>query len=469
MNNLRFSIVAGLVALLSASPAPAQQPASTNTPGDCVFFRDGDILYGKLLAIDPRSAVRWQHPDAAEPIEFKPESVSQIEFPPVTATAAQSNSSCRIYFGNGDKLEGNLVACDRDTVTLQTWYADRLTISRGVSQDPIRTIAFLPRQPAMFDGLTSMDGWTQGNAVKAFAGDSGDWVYRHGAFYANKPASIARDVKLPDRAEVQFDLAWRGLFSVAVALYTDSLQPILLANKDQGPAFGAFYSLRFLSPYFVSLTPISKNDPLRTLELMVPSLSNKDRIHVDLRMSKLEHRIVLLLDGVMIKEWTDPTGFTAEGTGLRFVQNPGGGAVKLSHLRVTGWNGVLDEAPAVLPDPAHDMISMETGPKTSGSIQTIANGQISFQGAGGLTRIPVSQVSAIDFAENSTALSNNVVGSVHATFARGGFVTFDLVSWKPDAMLVYSPVFGKATFNPSVFSRLQFIAHDPKNAEEPKG
>ena len=105
---------------------------------------------------------------------------------------------------------------------------------------------------------------------------------------------------------------------MAVALYTDSLQPILLTAKDQGPAFGAFYSLRFQSPYFISLTPIRKNDPLRSLDLMVPSLSNKDRVHVDLRMSKPDHRIVLFLDGVMIKEWIDPAGIHRGRNGPAF-------------------------------------------------------------------------------------------------------------------------------------------------------
>ena len=469
MNNVRSIIAAGVIALLAGSPAPAQQPASTNTTADSLFFRDGDMLYGKLLAIDPRNAVRWQHPDAAEPIDFKPDSISQIEFPPAKAAAVQSNSSCRVYYGNGDTMEGNLVSCDRDTLTLQTWYAGRLSISRTLLQDPIQTLAFLPRQPAMFDGLTGMEGWTQGNAVKAFAGESGEWTYRHGAFYANKPASIARDLNLPDRSEIQFDLTWKGSFNVAVALYTDSLQPILLAAKDQGPVFGAFYSLRLQSPYFISLTPVRKNDPIRSLgDLIVPSLNNRDRIHVDLRISKPDHRIVLFLDGVMIKEWLSPEGFTAEGTGLRFVQN-GGGSIKLSHLRVTAWNGVLDEAPAVSPDPSHAMISMESGAKASGLIQTIANGEISFLGAGGLTKIPVNKVSAIDFAGIATEAPKTAPGSVRATFARGGFVTFDLLSWWPDAILVTNPVFGKATFEPAAFSRLQFIAPEPKSTDEPKG
>jgi hypothetical protein len=468
MTNLRLIIVAGLLALLPACPAPAQQ-APTNTQSDSLFFRDGDMLYGKLLAIEPSNFVRWQHPDAAEPIEFKPESISQIEFAPAKASAAQSNSSCRIYFGNGDTMDGNLLSCDRDTLTLQTWYAGQLTISRTGLQNPVQTVAFLPRQPAMFDGLTGMDGWTQGNAVKAFASDSGQWIYRHGAFYANKPASIARDLKVPDRSEIQFDLAWKGSFNVAVALYTDSLQPILLAAKDQGPAFGAFYSLRFQSPYFISLTPIRKNEVSRSLgDLIVPSLSNRDRVHIELRMSKPDHRIVLFLDGVMIKEWIDSAGFRGEGTGLRFVQN-GGGSIKLSHLRVTAWNGVLDEASALSPDPAHDMISMEAGAKISGLVQTIANGQISFLADGGMTKIPVNKVSAIDFAGVATEASKTAPGSVRATFARGGFLTVDLLSWRPDAVLVTSPVFGRATFDPAAFSRLQFVLPQPKTADEPKG
>ena len=313
-----------------------------------------------------------------------------------------------------------------------------------------------------------MEGWTQGNAVAAFATESGEWIYRHGAFYANKPASIARDLKLPDRAEIQFDLAWKGQFNIALALYTDSLQPILLTAKDQGPAFGAFYSLRIQSPYLIDLMPIRKNDPNRSLgELIVPSLSNRDRAHIDLRISKPDHRIVLFLDGVMIKQWASPPDFTPQGTGLRFVQNIGG-SIKLSHLRVAPWNGVLDEAPEVSADPSHDLISLESGAKTAGLIQTIENGQITVQGAGGMTKIPLSQVSAIDFAGVATEAPKTAPGSVRATFVRGGFLTFNLLSWRPDGVIVSSPAFGKATFDPAAFSRLQFVVPETKPADEPK-
>jgi hypothetical protein len=471
MNNLRTILVAAALALLSVfnSPARAESSASTNNPLDALFFRDGDMLYGKLLSIDPGQSVRWQHPDDSEAIEFKPDGIAKIEFSPLKTTAVQSNSTCRVYFGNGDTLEGNLVSCSRDSLTLDTWYAGRLTIQRTSAQDPVQTIAFMPRQPAIFEGPTGLEGWTQGNPVAAFAMESGQWIYRHGAFYANKNASIARDLKLPDRSEIQFDMAWKGQFNLAVALYTDSLQPILLTAKDQGPAFGAFYSLRIQSPYLIDLTPISKGEPSRSLgELIVPSLSNRDRAHIDLRVSKPEHRVVLFLDGVMIKQWTAPTGFTPQGAGLRFVQNAMG-SIKFSHLRVAPWNGVLEEAPEASADPTHDLVSLESGAKTSGLIQTIDNGQISIQTAdGGATKVPLLKVSAIDFASVTTEAPKIAQGSLRATFARGGFITINLLSWRPDGIQVSSPLFGKATFDPAAFTRLQFVLPEPKPGDEPK-
>ncbi len=325
MNNLRPILIAAVLALIAACPSPvhAQSSASTNNPLDSLFLLDGDMLYGKLLSIDPAQSIRWQHPDAAEPIEFKPDVIAKIEFSPTKTTTVQSNSSCRVYFGNGDTLEGNLVLCTRDTLILDTWYGGRLTIQRTLAQAPVQTIAFMPRQPAIFEGPTGLEGWTQGNPVAAFATESGQWIYRHGAFYANKNASIARDLKLPDRSEIQFDMAWKGQFNLAIALYTDSLQPILLTAKDQAPAFGAFYSLRIQSPYLIDIMPISKNEPNRSMgELIVPALSNRDRAHIDVRVSKPDHRVVLFLDGVMIKQWTAPPAVSPRAPDCALSKTP---------------------------------------------------------------------------------------------------------------------------------------------------
>ena len=444
----------------------AGAPAFAHADADCLSFRDGDVLYGKLLEIQSGHLIRWQHPDASEPIDFTPESVAQIDFAPRPISPGRADYSCKLWLANGDALEGNLVASDRDALTLDTWYAGKLKIPRRVLQ----TLAFNPRTPSVFDGLTGLDGWTQGNAVKGIISESGQWSYRNGAFYADKAASIARDMKLPDRAQVQFDLAWKGPLNLALALYTDSLQPILLTEKENGPDFGGFYSLRFANTLFITLTPIRKKDPLRVLDepLVVQSLVQKDRVHVDLRMSKTDRQVALFLDGALIKDWIDPSGFAGQGTGVRFVNNSLGGAVKMYNFRVSKWNGVLDDASAEGPDLSHDVVYLDSGAKINGAVASIADGKISLLTIGGTTNVPLANASAIEFARFQGQTPPPSAVNTRATFVQGGAVTFELLSWRPDGVECSSPDFGRVKFDPAAFGRLQFLASEPKKAEPPK-
>jgi hypothetical protein len=300
--------------------------------------------------------------------------------------------------------------------------------------------------------------------------ESGQWSYRNGAFYSDKAASIARDLKLPDQSRVQFDMAWRGPLSLAIALYTDSLQPILLTDRENGPDFGGFYSLRFQNTVFVSLTPIRKKGPMLSLgdPFIIQSLTQKTRVQVDLRMSKADHRVALFLDGGLIKDWIDPGVFAGEGTGVRFVNNQAGSAVKISNLRVSKWNGVLDEASADSLDPAHDVVFLESGAKISGAVISIANGRISLLTTAGATNVPLAGASAIEFAPFQGRTPPPAAVNTHATFVQGGSVTFELLAWRPEGVAGLSPDFGKVTFDPAAFGRLQFLSSDPTKAPEPK-
>ncbi|HEV7926811.1 MAG TPA: hypothetical protein VGR14_15735 [Verrucomicrobiae bacterium] len=466
LNNTFRLILAGLLAI-GGSVAPAlAETATTNAETDRLSFRDGDVLYGKLLEIQPGKFLRWQHPDSSEPIDFKPESVAQIGFAPRPPSTGRTDYSCKLWLANGDALAGNLIGCDRDALTLDTWYAGKLKIPRRALQ----TLAFNPRtNQVLFDGLTGLDGWTQGDAAKGAIVESGQWTYRDGAFYADKAASIARDLKLPDRSQIQFDMAWRGPLYLAIALYTDSLQPILLTDKENGPDFGAFYSLRFFNTIYVTLTPIRKKDPLKPMgdPLIIPSLTQKDRVHVDLRMSKADRRVALFIDGMLIKDWIDPSGFAGDGGGVRLVNNQQS-VVKISNFRVSRWNGVLDDSASEAPDPSHDVVLLESGAKTTGAVVSIADGQISLLTAAGAATIPIAGTSAIEFARFQGQSPPPAAANAHATFRQGGAVTFELSAWRPDGIAGISPDFGKVTFDPAAFVRLQFLSADPKPPEEPK-
>jgi hypothetical protein len=460
MNSIKRTIsnIAGMALIVALATSASAQPQ----PENALHFRNGDLLYGELLAIDAPNAVRWQLPDAATPIEFRPDSIAQIDFPTSTNSIALTNNACRLLLANGDLLEGSLVSCDHDALVLETWFAGSLNIPRT----SLQSVGFISHSPAIFDGITGLDGWTQGAAAAAFPAESGQWNYHKDAFYADKPASIARDLKLPDVAEIQFDLAWKGSLNFAVALYTDSLQPILLQGNGPGAAgFGGFYSLRIWNSA-VALWPVKKNDNyLRLGQVPVLSLMNKDRLHVDLRISKPQHKIALFLDDMPVKEWDDPEGFIGEGTGMRFVQNPGG-VIKLSNLRITQWDGIF--ADETTTDTTHDAFWPEKGAKVSGDIQFIANGKMTVRTTNGPVEIPLEQLKTIEFAQRQTAPPQTQAANVHATFAQGGNLTFILESWRTNEMIIRSPDFGKARINPAAFSRLEFLYPETKPAEGPK-
>jgi hypothetical protein len=459
------SVLAGLslaAALAAGAPAPPPSESSTaqNPSSDGLLFRNGDLLYGELLSIDVQSAVLWRHPDAALPIEFKPDSVVQIDFPAPKTSTPPSSNSWRLLLADGDTLEGDLVSCDRDAVFWQTWYAGRLSIPRA----SLQSLDFVGHSPAVFDGITGLDGWTQAAAAATGPGESGRWTYRNGAFYADKTASIARDFKLPDLAEIQFDLAWKGVLNMAVALYTDSLQPVLLNLKDQAPDFGGFYSFCFQGTAVIDMRAIKKLDPLRSLgQLLDPSLNSKDRLHVDLRVNKAQHKITLLLDDTLVKEWVDPQGFIGEGTGMRFVQNPGS-VIKLSHLRVTHWNGTMEEPAA---DTGQDTCWLENGNDIAGAIESISNGKITVRTTNGPVNIPLAELKAVSFAHPHAGLRQAQAATVRATFNQGGGLSFILESWRPNEMIVRSADFGKARINPAAFTRLRFLFPEKKAPKEP--
>ena len=144
MNNPAASPLLGAIAALTlcaslcagddapaaaASINAAQSPALTATneapgvPVHSLLLRNGDRLYGKLLAIDSQNTVFWQHPDAAQPIEFKPETVSQIDFPAQHLPTGRSDYACKVRMAEGSLLQGSLVSCDLESLVLDTWYA----------------------------------------------------------------------------------------------------------------------------------------------------------------------------------------------------------------------------------------------------------------------------------------------------------------------------------------------------------
>ena len=355
---------------------------------------------------------------------------------------------------NDDQLEGELVSLDASQIALKTWYAGELRFPRSLVQSIQPTG---PSRSTIYEGPTNIADWTLGKTTAELP-NQGQWAYRNGAFYATRAASIARDVHLPDVSSVQFDLTWKGYFQLAIALYSDSLQPVSLANKESAPDFGGFYSLQ-LNTFSANLLPITKNDPIRYLgQASLLTLSQKNRAHVDIRTSKARHSISLLVNGELVREWIDPAEFAGRGSAIRFVHQ-GQGAVKIENIKVTEWDGLFEDKEAPPPPAKQDLAKLRNGDRASGSVATIQDGVITMTVLDRKLEIPFTRAKELAFArERATRPDPSLRTEIKAFFTRGGSLSLQVERWDSESLIATSPVFGKATFHPRAFNRFEFVA-----------
>jgi hypothetical protein len=462
IRNSKARVASGLLGLLLLLPGGvraaenareirvADRPSSTGR--DLLVFRNGDQLYGSLESIQGGEGLVWRRADVEEPITFKLENVREIQFPRRPARKPLSGLTSQIRLTNGDSVDGSLLEFGPDGVVLDTWYASRLSIPRAAVQ------TIFPRPPAtqaVFDGPTGLEGWTVGT-VRGMA-DGGEWRYRDGAFFANRPASIARDMKLPDLVRIEFDLAWYGTFNLAVALYTDYLHPINLASKDAEPPFGGFYSLQ-INNYMAHLMAITQTEPIRYLgQLPIHMLQLKNAAHVELLINKARNSISLLLDGNLIKQWVDPEGFIGKGTGLRLVHQ-GQGVSRISSLRITEWDGHFEDKVSTNSAPAHqDLARLKNGDRVAGRAGALRDGKFSFEIPGGVTLdVPFERIRHIDLGGEKADLAPSP-DQVQVHLAAGGSLTMTLEKWDAEELVATSRGFGRAVLNPAAVERIEFL------------
>ncbi|MEO7297134.1 MAG: hypothetical protein ABI042_01010 [Verrucomicrobiota bacterium] len=426
------------------------ETGSTNAPKHALRFRNGDTLLGNLESIDARKKVTWRRADVADPIEFIGTNISEIKFSHAKNPASGATNLCHLHFHNGDSLTGSLTLIDSEKIILETVFAGKMIFPRaGVRAiEPVTTGGEL-----IFAGPTGMDGWTQGKVTAATVGEPGEWKYTNGAFYATRAASIARDVKLPDVARIQFDLGWKDMLQAAIALYTSHLQPINLGSKETEPDFGGFYSLQ-INSFVATLMPVKKTAPLIYLgQVPVPTFSQKNRAHLEILVNKPRASVALLVDGVFVREWVDPDGFAGTGTAMRFVHQ-GQGAVKLSNLRIAEWNGKLEQTLTNEPALKEDSARLLNGDRVFGLLDTFRDGKFVFSVSNRKLDIPLARVSEIEFPATKF-VDEKVVAPIRVFLINGDSVTCRLEQWNQQGVKCFSPHFGNATFLPTAFERVE--------------
>jgi hypothetical protein len=440
-------------------PPPGGERESSRS--DLLEFLNGDVLHGTFLSVDAKGGTRWQHTAIKQVVEINLGSISKIRLDRPKSTNATPRQICSVRLTNNDELLGELISLDDESLNLETWYAGSLSIPRkmiGYIAPGQAKLASIYEGPGGLEGWTVKGGGGAGRIGIVRGGGAGNsWKYANGAFFSAGNGTIGRDFKLPPLSNIEFDLSWRGYLQLAISIYSDTLE-------SYG---GNSYMMQFnySSVYMQRMTRNGESSSFGQVE--IPAFNQKAKARVSLRSNKETKTISLLIDGAIVKQWTDRGEF-ASGGGLVFFQQ-GQGFAKISNLRISEWDGKFEDQSAASAKSKEDLVKLANNDKISGALKTIKDGKMSFNTAFATLDVPIERVAQIELSGEKSDKVGQKAGDVRAVFVDRGTVTFQLERWDDQQVVGNSPNFGKVKFLPTAFTMIQFNLDKAKTPEGDAG
>lgn len=430
-------------------PAPAGNSARSSSPtaapqdGDALKFRNGDSLHGTVVTVVPGSGLRWRRSDVKDPVMFDLANVVELRLVPRPPRTSRAVHRTVVELTNGDRLAGDIVSLNDKALVLNTWYAGTLSVKRPM----IQQITFGVANPdAVFVGPTGLDGWTR-------EGNRNAWTYRKGTLYGRQNGSIARDVNLPDMANIEFDVNWLGPFSMQFAFYIDDLRQLYNAG-------GYMLQFNYSNIY------LQRSRPQRGFNQLgnnadVPEFQRKTKAHISVRVNKPKKTIALFANGNLIKQWTDPAEFAGKGTGIMFFAQ-GQGELRVSNILVTTWDGKLDTdiSGASTNSTTEDLVLFANNDKVSGTLSGIANNEIAFATSFANMKIPLERVAQIEFDGKKAEQPRRQADDVRAYFLDGSRFTLALEKLDDQSLVGASENCGRVASSLDAFGRVQFHIYE---------
>ncbi|HEY1171711.1 MAG TPA: hypothetical protein VGH19_10095 [Verrucomicrobiae bacterium] len=414
---------------------------------DILQLLDGSILHGEMDTMEPGKTVNWKHPAANAPLQLKPDNLRQIRFGKAEKPPAGGNMTCRLMFDNGDEVFGNLISMSADTVVLDTAFAGILKAPRS----SVQSLRFLWKGfTASYEGPSTPDGW-------AISPGKDVWRFEDGAFYSTAVGSLGRDMKLPGKARIAFDMAWTGQLSVAMAIYTESVERF---------DFGASSYMFYIGPGYVNIQRVQTGVGTTHIgQAQVPAMREKNSVRMELRVNRETATVALYVDGQFITQWRDQGGFVAKGTGICFFSQRMGPMMKLSNVRISEWDGRDDsQLPEAKPD-GIQVLYLANNDQAEGKLLSVEAGRANLQTEFATLKVPVERITDI-YMRPGKPMTNVVSGEVRAIFAGGGSVTFTIDQWSKGSVSGKNRNFGQVNLKTAWVRRFQFNLDRAQALEE---
>ena len=408
---------------------------------DGLKFISGDLFNGRLVKVSEKGLV-WNHPDATADITFKTNNLDIVNLGHVPVSLRREGVS-DITLTNGDKLFGIVDELNDEYLTIDTWYAGKLKLERPMIQSIASGGAV---SKAIYEGPNNLEEWQVANR--------GSWDYKDGYLYNTRQyGGVGKDVKLPDRSNIEFSVQYKDRINLQIHFYTDRIHS----------SGGNCYQLVFNSRYcFVQrYSNHQGSDQLGSFNLN----SLKSKFKVSIRTDKEKKDIIILIDGKVVKRINDPGTFAGKGTGLLFYSHQGD--IKLSNIKVSQWSGAVGSNDTKLKAKSKDSVIFVNKDTVTGELKTIKDGKVIFQTPFAPLTIPIDRISSITLGEEGYEKPRRNAGDVEVFFANNaGRITLKLKDIADSKIVGGSENFGEASFDIRAFDKLIFNIYTEKKNKD---
>lgn len=443
---------------------PAAEPVKPDDPAESrLRFADGDALCGALVSFDAKTGLVWKHKDGLKPFVFHPDSLDRVSlssFAPKKAAA-----DVRLDFHNGDALLGKLVAFTPAVVTLDTWYAGRLSV-------PTDTVRSLTRVKGARDFIMAGFGRPQ------------DWKIMNGN--ARQMRVGVTQTTLIDGTHIGRELELPTKYWVTLEVAGSNPQFMLGVMSDGVPLHnGNCFLIRFNDTHGVLQKVVpqggrgSHKEDVRSFRMM----PRKGNLTLSVCVDTEARTLTVVADGQVMAN-AIPADFKI---GKHLVLGSQGGAARFARLQVEAWSGSswfewlksLDgignaarRRDAGIPDT--DIMVLNNGKdRMSGELLGIKDGKASFKTSFTTLEMPLDRTFRFDLSSKNGRAPKNAKeggkGDVQFFFNEGERLTLALEAIKDGKITGTSASFGPCTADLCAFQKVLFNPGAPLRTEAQKG
>lgn len=365
-------LVAPVLALVAVSMAGAAFAAG---PSGLLRLSNGGTVTGEFRPSTDKGTFVWQGVDFTRPFEFVSGAISSVQFP--SDPKATPVGQFGLELASGDTLFGNISRFDAEAVEIEVASIGRLSIKPA----SIRRMYRIDGNPSLlFHGPSGLSGWK--------ASEEGAWQEDGPHLKTDKQgAMLTRDIKLPDEACIEFELAWEKTpaFTLSLGMNPDAPND----HRQHGFRFEVWDR---------DLVVVREN-PQRADAAFIQTLAaDVKHIHLTVYLSQSRGSMQVYSPGGKLEASivvAPPEGAKKFGSGIRLIN--GAGDLRLEHLRVSRWNGSVLGAVAK----GQTRVQSTEGKLIPGEFQGLdpASGEYIVKGEDGAeSRIAPVAISMVDFS-----------------------------------------------------------------------